>query len=53
VNLLDWNLWKAHLGLPALEISSAGASSVPEPGVLGMLVIGVCGLLVRVWRKRV
>jgi hypothetical protein len=51
VNLLDWNLWKAHLGLPALSLGSSQAG-VPEPGTLALLAAALLGLIGYVWKKR-
>jgi hypothetical protein len=51
VNLLDWNLWKAHVGLPALSLGS-GLAGVPEPGTLALLAVGLVGLLACGWRRR-
>jgi hypothetical protein len=50
VNLLDWNLWKAHVGLPALSLGS-GLAGVPEPGTLLLLLIGLIGLTAGVSRR--
>jgi T5SS/PEP-CTERM-associated repeat protein/autotransporter-associated beta strand protein len=51
VNLLDWNLWKWSVGLPALALGSSMAG-VPEPGTLALLAIGLVGLLAYGRRRR-
>lgn len=52
IDLLDWNLWKSAIGLPALSGALAGGVMAPEAGTLTLLGIGMFGLLAIVWRKR-
>jgi hypothetical protein len=43
----------AHMGLPRLAIGvAASATSVPEPGTLLLLTVGLIGLAAFAWRKR-
>jgi fibronectin-binding autotransporter adhesin len=50
VNLLDWNLWKTHVGLPALSIGSS-AAGVPEPSTLLLLLVGFVGMMAYVRQR--
>jgi hypothetical protein len=50
-NAKDYNSWKAHLGETTGTGGATGASGVPEPCILGLVVVGV-GVILPIMRRR-